>query len=53
VARSFDDDFHFVLVEIDGDELYLQAISRQGRTIDAAVLEEKAPLSARGRQDRQ
>ena len=49
VARSFDDDFHFVLAEIDGDELYLQAISRQGHTIDAAVLEEKAPLTARGR----
>jgi DNA repair exonuclease SbcCD nuclease subunit len=54
VARSFDDDFHFVLVEIDGDELSLQAISRQGRTVDAAVLEEKkAPLSARGTEDRQ
>jgi predicted phosphodiesterase len=50
VARSFDDDFHFVLAEIDGGELYLQAISREGRTIDAALLEEKAALTARGRE---
>ena len=28
LARSFDDDFHFVLVEIDGDAMYVQAISR-------------------------
>jgi DNA repair exonuclease SbcCD nuclease subunit len=52
VARSFDDDFHFVLAEVDGDKLYLQAISRGGRTIDAAVLEETPALSARDMQDR-
>jgi predicted phosphodiesterase len=38
VARSYDDDFHFMLVEIDGDELHFQAITRQGRTVDAGVL---------------
>jgi hypothetical protein len=34
-ARGFDEDYHFMLVEISGDELYFQAISRSGTTIDA------------------
>lgn len=38
IARSFDDDFHFMLVEIAGDALYFQAITRTGRTVDAGVL---------------
>lgn len=37
-AKSFDADYHFVLVEIAGDELYFQAISRTGRTVDSGVL---------------
>ena len=48
VARSFDDDFHFVLVEIEGDEMFVQAVSRRGRTVDAAVLEKGPRVSARG-----
>jgi 3',5'-cyclic AMP phosphodiesterase CpdA len=47
LARSFDDDFHFMLVEIDGDSMYVQAISRLGRTVDAAVLEKRPSLTAR------
>jgi predicted phosphodiesterase len=38
VARTFDSDYHFMLVEIDGDELHFQAISRSGRTVDAGTL---------------
>jgi 3',5'-cyclic AMP phosphodiesterase CpdA len=38
IARSFDKDFHFMLIEIDGDDLYFQAISRAGTTIDAGTL---------------
>jgi predicted phosphodiesterase len=38
VARSFDQDYHFMLVEIDGDELHFQAIARSGRTVDAGTL---------------
>jgi hypothetical protein len=38
VARTFADDYHFMLVEIDGDNLHFQAISRHGRTIDAGQL---------------
>jgi Calcineurin-like phosphoesterase len=34
-AKGFDDDNHFVLMEIEGDELYFQAISRRGETVDA------------------
>jgi predicted phosphodiesterase len=38
IARSFDDDFHFMLVEIADDALYFQAITRRGVTVDAGVL---------------
>jgi predicted phosphodiesterase len=38
VARSFDTDYHFMLIEIDGDALHFQAISRTGMTIDAGTL---------------
>jgi hypothetical protein len=33
-AASFDTDNSFLLVEIDGDELHFQAISRTGKTVD-------------------
>ena len=36
-ARGFDEDYHFMLMEITGKELYFQAISRKGRTVDAGV----------------
>ena len=38
IAKTYDGDYHFMLVEIDGDDLYFQAISRTGATIDAGVL---------------
>jgi predicted phosphodiesterase len=38
VARSFNTDYHFMLIEIDGDELHFQAIARSGETIDAGTL---------------
>ena len=38
IARTFDRDYHFVLVEIADDALYFQAITREGVTIDAGVL---------------
>jgi hypothetical protein len=38
VARTYSDDYHFMLVEIDGDALHFQAIARDGRTIDAGTL---------------
>lgn len=38
MARGFDSDFHFMMMEISGDTLYFQAISRMGETIDAGSL---------------
>jgi predicted phosphodiesterase len=58
VARAFDEDFLFVLIEIEGDELFIQAVTRRGRTVDAAVLEKGggasrgAAATAAGRADR-
>ena len=37
-ARGFDQDYHFMLMEISGNELYFQAISRTGATVDAGVM---------------
>ncbi len=34
-VTGFDADTHFMLMEISGDELYFQAISRTGKTIDS------------------
>jgi 3',5'-cyclic AMP phosphodiesterase CpdA len=36
--KGFDQDRHFMLMEIDGDDLYFQAISRTGTTVDSGVL---------------
>jgi 3',5'-cyclic AMP phosphodiesterase CpdA len=38
-AKGFDIDRTFALVEIAGDELYFQTISRSGETVDSGVLE--------------
>jgi len=37
-AKGFDTDYSFMLMEISGDELYFQAISRTGQTVDAGVI---------------
>jgi hypothetical protein len=37
-ARGFDEDYHFMLMEVSGNELFFQAISRTGLTIDAGVI---------------
>jgi len=38
MARGFDADFHFMMIEVSGNTLYFQAISRAGVTIDAGSL---------------
>lgn len=38
IARSYDRDYHFMLVEITDDGLFFQAINRVGATVDAGVL---------------
>jgi len=37
-AKGFDRDYHFMIVEITGDDLHFQAISRTGATIDSGVV---------------
>jgi hypothetical protein len=37
-ARGFDTDYSFMLMEIEGDVLHLQTISRRGDTVDRASL---------------
>ena len=38
VAKNYDADYHFMLVEIDGDEMHFEAISRGGEMIDAGTM---------------
>jgi 3',5'-cyclic AMP phosphodiesterase CpdA len=37
-AAGFDQDYHFMLVEVAGDEMYFQAISRTGLTVDYGMV---------------
>jgi hypothetical protein len=40
-ARGFDTDYHFMMMEISGDTLFFQAISRTGDTVDAGSITRK------------
>lgn len=40
-AAGFDQDYSFMLVEIAGDDLYFQAISRTGATVDSGKIERR------------
>lgn len=44
-ARGFDTDYHFLMMEISGETLYFQAISRTGETIDAGSITRTPPLT--------
>jgi hypothetical protein len=35
---GFDQDFQFMLIEIDGEDLYFQTVSRTGKTVDSGVI---------------
>ena len=39
--KSYDGDLHFMLFEVSGDQMYFQAISRTGETIDSGVIGRK------------
>jgi hypothetical protein len=39
--RSFDQDMHFMLFEVTGDQMYFQAISRTGETVDSGIIARK------------
>jgi predicted phosphodiesterase len=48
-AKGYDADRAFVLMEVAGDDLYFQAISRTGETVDSGVLTKpKAKAAATG-----
>ena len=38
IEKSYDRDMHFMLFEVAGDQMYFQAISRTGETIDSGVI---------------
>ena len=40
LAKGFDLDQTFMLVEIAGDQFYFQTLSRSGKTVDSGVLEQ-------------
>ncbi|MCX6633638.1 MAG: metallophosphoesterase [Acidobacteria bacterium] len=44
-AAGYDQDRSFMLVEIAGDELYFQTISRTGQTVDSGVIRRVATIS--------
>jgi hypothetical protein len=46
-AAYFDQDQAFSLVEISGDEMFFQARSRAGRTVDGGVIRRAAVDQAR------
>ena len=48
-AAGFDTDNHFLLMEISGDTLYFQAISRTGQTIDSGALKRGEAIGTAGR----
>lgn len=39
IAKGFDTDRGFMLMEIAGDELYFKTISRRGETVDSGIIE--------------
>lgn len=41
--KSYDRDMHFMLFEVAGDQMYFQAISRTGETIDSGVIARRKP----------
>lgn len=44
-ARGFDKDCHFMMVEIAGEEMHFQAISRTGASVDSGVFRLPKPAS--------
>ncbi len=37
-ARAFDEGFHFMILEIDGDQMHFQVVSDQGKTVDSGII---------------
>jgi hypothetical protein len=45
IAKAYDDDFHFMLIEIADEGFYFQAINRAGTTVDAGALRAASPAT--------
>ena len=45
-AKGFDTDLHFLMMEIDGDDLWFQAVSRTGKTVDSGTFRRVAAGTA-------
>jgi predicted phosphodiesterase len=43
IARSYDQDYHFMLAEIADEGFFFQAINRKGETVDAGALRRQRP----------
>ena len=48
-AKSYDQDLHFMLAEVSGDQLHFQVLSRAGKTIDSGVLNRQRPAPTEAR----
>jgi hypothetical protein len=46
-AAYFDQDQAFTLVEVAGDQLFFQAKSRTGRTVDSGTIPRQVAVAAR------
>ena len=46
IAKSFDTDYHFVLIEVSDKGLFFQAIDRKGHTVDAGALHQPGKSTA-------
>jgi 3',5'-cyclic AMP phosphodiesterase CpdA len=38
MAKGFDEGYHFMLIEIDGDQMHFQVISDLGKTVDSGIV---------------
>jgi predicted phosphodiesterase len=47
MAAGYDQDYHFMLFEIDGDAMHFQAISRTGATVDSGDLSRQSGQEAK------
>jgi len=45
MAKGFDSDRAFMIVEVAGDHLYFQAISRADRTVDDGIIARTSAVS--------
>jgi predicted phosphodiesterase len=44
-AKGFDTDQAFMVAEITGDEMYFNAVSRRGQTVDSGVITRRKPIT--------